>query len=86
MTPGLNELLGGGVERGSSVLILGPAGTGKSLLALTFVAAAVERGERAAMFAFDEELGLLFDRALGLGIDLQKMVDAESLIIEQVDE
>ena len=45
-SPELNALLGGGVERGSSVLILGPAGTGKSLLALTFVAGAVERGEK----------------------------------------
>src|SRR3954470_4095915 len=55
----LNALLGGGVERGSSMLILGPAGTGKSLLSLTFVAGAVNRGEKAAMFVFDEELGLL---------------------------
>jgi circadian clock protein KaiC len=84
-SPELNALLGGGVNRGSSVLVLGPAGTGKSLLALTFVQAAVNRGERAAMFAFDEELGLLFERALGLGIDLQAMVDAEQLVIEQVD-
>jgi circadian clock protein KaiC len=53
----LNALLGGGVERGSSVLILGPAGTGKSLLVLTFIASAVLRGEHAAMFVFDEELG-----------------------------
>jgi circadian clock protein KaiC len=82
---GLDALLGGGVERGSSVLILGPAGTGKSLLALTFVMAAVDRGEPAAMFIFDEELGLLFERAKGLGIDLQKLVDSERLVIEQVD-
>lgn len=81
----LNALLGGGVERGSSVLILGPAGTGKSLLALTFVAGAVQRGEHAAMFVFDEELGLLFERAKGLGIYLQDMVDAGQLIIEQID-
>jgi len=85
VTEGLNALLGGGVERGSSVLILGPAGTGKSLLALNFVASAAARGERSAMFAFDEELGLLFARALGLGLDLQAMVDAGTLIIEQVD-
>jgi circadian clock protein KaiC len=84
-SPGLNGLLGGGVERGSSVLILGPSGAGKSLLTLTFVEAAVDRGERAALFVFDEELGLLFDRAVGLGIDLQEMVDAGKLFIEQVD-
>jgi circadian clock protein KaiC len=81
----LNALLGGGIERGSSTLILGPAGTGKSLFALSFVAGAVKRGERAAMFVFDEELGLLFQRARGLGIDLQAMVDSDSLVIEQVD-
>jgi circadian clock protein KaiC len=81
----LNELLGGGIERGSSVLVLGPAGTGKSLLVLTFIKTAVERGERAAMFVFDEELGLLIQRALGVGIDLQKMIDADQLVLEQVD-
>jgi circadian clock protein KaiC len=81
----LNALLGGGIERGSSVLILGPAGTGKSLLGLTFVAGAVKRGERAAMFVFDEELGLLIERAKGLGIDLQAMVDNDQLVLEQID-
>jgi circadian clock protein KaiC len=81
----LNALLGGGIERGSSVLVLGPAGTGKSLLALTFVARAVSRGERAAMFVFDEELGLLIERAKGLGIDLQAMIDGDKLVLEQID-
>jgi circadian clock protein KaiC len=84
-SPELNALLGGGVERGSSVLILGPAGTGKSLLTLTFAQGASNRGERTAMFVFDEELGLLIERAKGLGIDLQKMVDDGHLILEQVD-
>jgi circadian clock protein KaiC len=84
-SPELNALLGGGVERGSSMLVLGPAGTGKSLLALTFVVGAVNRGEKAAMFVFDEELGLLFERAKGLGIDIQAMVDGGNLSIEQID-
>ncbi|MGV7216614.1 ATPase domain-containing protein [Bradyrhizobium sp. UFLA05-112] len=81
----LDALLGGGVERASSVLVLGPAGTGKSLFALTFIQGAANRGERAAMFVFDEELGILFERAKGLKIDLQAMVDAGQLIIEQID-
>jgi circadian clock protein KaiC len=81
----LDTLLGGGLERGSSVLVLGPAGTGKSLLTLTFVAAAIARGESAAMFIFDEELGLLISRAKGLGIDMQGLIDTGKLIIEQVD-
>jgi circadian clock protein KaiC len=81
----LNMLLGGGIDRGSSTLILGPAGTGKSLLSLMFVVGAVKRRECAAMFIFDEELGLLIERAKGLGIDLQGMIDDESVILEQVD-
>ncbi|MVW56526.1 circadian clock protein KaiC [Sphingomonas sp. MAH-6] len=81
----LNALLGGGFDRGSSALILGPAGTGKSLFALTFIKGAIDRGDKAAMFVFDEELGLLFRRAKGLGVDLQAMVDGGKLAIEQVD-
>lgn len=84
-SPELNALLGGGVERGSSVLLLGPAGTGKSLLALTFIKTAVARGERAAMFVFDEEIDLLVQRSLGLDIDLAAMVESGNLILEQVD-
>src|SRR5712672_226319 len=69
----LDRLLGGGVEAGPSTLILGPAGTGKSLMAIVFIAAAIARGEKAALFVFDEELGLLYDRMKALGIDLEAM-------------
>jgi circadian clock protein KaiC len=82
---GLDNLLGGGVEQGSSTLILGPAGTGKSTVALQFAAAAVQRGEKAALFIFDEELGLLFDRTRALGFDLEGMRRQGKLFIEQVD-
>ena len=84
-SPELDALLGGGISRGSSTLVLGPAGTGKSLLTLSFAVAAVERGEKAALFIFDEELGLLTERALGLGIDLAGLKESGSLILEQVD-
>jgi len=84
-SPALNTLLGGGIERGSSTLVLGPAGTGKSLLTLTFAVQAIARGERAAMFIFDEELGLLFERAKGLGMDLAALQDSGQLIVEQID-
>jgi circadian clock protein KaiC len=80
-----DKLLGGGIETGSSTLILGPAGTGKSLAVLMFIVAAVARGEKAALFVFDEELGLLFDRMRGLGIDLKEMQRIGCLFIEQVD-
>ncbi|HXG98818.1 MAG TPA: ATPase domain-containing protein [Sphingomicrobium sp.] len=81
----LDQLMGGGIERGSSTLVLGPAGTGKSLLTMTFAVQAVERGEKAALFIFDEELGLLFERSKGLGIDLKALQDTGNLLIEQVD-
>jgi circadian clock protein KaiC len=80
-----DKLLGGGIEAGSSTLILGPAGTGKSLAAIMFIVAAISRGEKAALFVFDEELGLLFARMKGLGIDLEAMRRAGNLFIEQVD-
>ena len=81
----LDALLGGGVERGSSILVLGPAGTGKSLLTLTFVVDAMNRGEKAAVMVFDEELGLLFRRTKALGFDLQAYIARGDLFIEQVD-
>jgi circadian clock protein KaiC len=81
----LNALLGGGVERGSSVLVLGPAGAGKSIIALTFAVSAVRRGERVAMFVFDEELGLLIERAKGLGINLETLQKTGRLRLMQID-
>ncbi len=81
----LDALLGGGVEQGSSTLLLGPAGSGKSLLTLQFVAEAARRGENAAMFIFDEELGLLFERVRALGYDLAAMENSGRLRITQLD-
>ena len=80
-----DRLLGGGVERGSSVLVLGPAGAGKSIISMTFLTRAVRRGERAAMFVFDEELGLLIERAKGIGIDLEAMQRKKKLMLMQID-
>ncbi len=88
LTSGIRELdllLGGGIETGSSSLILGPAGTGKSLISMVFAAAAVARGEKAALFIFDEELGLLFERMKNMGIDLEALQATGNLLIEQVD-
>ena len=81
----LDALLGGGIDSGSSTLILGPAGAGKSLIGFQFAAAAIRRGEKAALFAFDEELGLLFRRTKGMGIDLEEFRQDGSLIVEQID-
>jgi circadian clock protein KaiC len=81
----LDTLLGGGIDSGSSTLVLGPAGAGKSLLGFQFAAAAIARGEKVALFAFDEELGLLFRRTRGMGIDLEAFRNEGSLLVEQVD-
>lgn len=82
---GLDALLGGGIEQGSSTVVLGPAGAGKSIVTLQFVAEAIRGGGKAAMFIFDEEIGLLFDRAKPLGFDLAAMQAAGKLVIAQLD-
>lgn len=81
----LDQLLGGGIERGTSTLIVGSAGTGKSSLSAQFVAAAAERGQKSAMFIFDESINTLVSRMLGLGVDLQKHIDSGMVLIRQVD-
>jgi circadian clock protein KaiC len=81
----LDSLLGGGIDGGSSTLILGPAGTGKSLISMVFAAAAVARGEKVGLFIFDEEMGLLFDRMKKMNIDLEALQATGNLVIEQVD-
>jgi circadian clock protein KaiC len=83
--PEFDALLGGGLEQGSSALIIGPSGTGKSTVALQFAVAAIARGETAAIFVFDEELGLLFNRTRSMGFDLEALRDQGRLLIEQVD-
>lgn len=83
--PELDELLGGGLERGSSTLIVGPAGPGKTSLALTYMMNAAARGETAVFYSFEEGLGTLFARARGLGWDLQAAIDAGRIIIQLVN-
>ena len=75
--PALDTLLGGGLEQGTSTLIVGPAGTGKSTLAAQFVAAAAARAaQTAAMFTFDETPATLLTRAAALNIPLAEGVDS----------
>jgi circadian clock protein KaiC len=83
--PELDALLGGGLDRGTSTLILGPAGSGKSSIAAQFVAAAAERGEHAASFIFDEGRETYLARAAGLGKDMREQVKAGRMSIQQVD-
>jgi circadian clock protein KaiC len=81
----LDALMGGGVERGTSTLIVGAAGTGKSTLAAQFVAAAMARNQSASMFIFDESETTLITRCTALGIDLRPAVEAGRLQIQPVD-
>jgi circadian clock protein KaiC len=81
----LDALLGGGLDRGTATLVLGPAGCGKSSLATHFAAASARRGEHAAAFIFDESVNTYLNRAAGLGSDLRPEVEAGSLTVQQVD-
>lgn len=81
----LDELLGGGLDRGTSCLLMGPAGSGKSSLTVQYVAAAAARGERAAVFTFDESLTTLLARSAGMGMGLAAHIDAGRVAVRQVN-
>jgi circadian clock protein KaiC len=82
---GLDALLGGGLERGTSTLIQGAAGTGKSSLGALFAMRAAERGEHASLFIFDESANTLLSRMQGLGLDLSPHVASGRIAIREVD-
>lgn len=81
----LDNLLGGGLARGSSTLFLGPAGTGKSSLAAQYARAAAARGDHAAIFLFDESRATFLERSAGLGFDVKQLVDSGKLLLRQID-
>src|ERR1700761_6495819 len=81
----LDDLLRGGVDTGTSTLLMGPAGCGKSTIALQYAYKAAERKEKAIIFTFDEALATLLERAKGLGMDVNKHRSSGMLEIEQID-
>lgn len=81
----LDTLLGGGLDRGTSTLILGPAGSGKSTITIQFAVSAARRGEKSAIFAFDESRATLFARARSLGLDIEPHERAGLIHVRQVD-
>ena len=83
--PNLDEMLGGGVDRGTSTLIMGPAGCGKSALSTQYAVAAASRGEKVAMFIFEESLSSLFNRSAALGMPLRPLVEEGLIEVRQVD-
>jgi circadian clock protein KaiC len=81
----LDQLFGGGIDNGTSTLFIGPAGCGKSTIALQYAVASTNRGEKAAVFTFDEAVATLIERAKGLGMDVTTPLSDGLLEIHQVD-
>ena len=81
----LDALLGGGLHTGTSTLMIGPAGSGKSTVTMQYVMAAAQRGDHTAMFTFDESLATLLERAKGLGMDFESQVKSGKIEIQQID-
>jgi circadian clock protein KaiC len=81
----LDALLGGGLPAGTSTLLLGPAGTGKSTVATQFAVAAAARGERAALFIFDENIATFRSRSRKLGLPIDRSLRDQSISLQQVD-
>src|SRR6478735_2488086 len=81
----LDSLCGGGLDRGTTTLILGPAGTGKSTLVLQYAAQMAKKGERSIIFAFDETRSVMLSRAKALGFNLEKAIERGTITVHQVD-
>jgi circadian clock protein KaiC len=81
----LDTLLNGGLDRGTSTLLMGPAGSGKSALATRYVCAAAERGERGVIFTFDEGVEILLSRAEKLGMNLKHHIASGLVKVQQID-
>jgi circadian clock protein KaiC len=82
---GLDALLGGGLARGTSTLVTGPAGTGKSTLASQYAVTAAAKGEHAAIYLFDESVATLRERSAGLGLAVGPLLESARLSVQQVD-
>lgn len=83
--PALDTLLGDGVHRGTSMLLVGPAGSGKSSLSTQYALAALERGEVASIYTFDESRGTLIERSRSLGMPIDRYLNNGRLTIEAVN-
>src|SRR5579871_687205 len=81
----LDDLLGGGLDCGSSSLVIGPAGCGKTTLCSQYIMAALKRGEKAACYMFEESINTFMDRARGMKMDFQPYVESGKLILRQMD-
>jgi circadian clock protein KaiC len=80
-----DALCGGGLDRGTTTLILGQAGTGKSTLALQYATQMATKGEHCVIFTFDETRSVMLSRAKALGFKLEKAIENGSITVQQVD-
>lgn len=83
--PPLDALLGGGLHRGTSTMLMGPPGTGKSTLAVTFAISAAQRGEKSLLLLFDENATTLCNRTSQLGMDLAPHIASGLVTLRAVD-
>jgi circadian clock protein KaiC len=83
--PTLDAQLGGGIDRGTATLLVGPPGSGKSTIALQYAWAAAARGEHAAIFGFEEARTLLLERASGLGMPINEGIGPGQIMVQQID-
>ncbi|MFN8473654.1 MAG: ATPase domain-containing protein [Anaerolineae bacterium] len=81
----LDELLGGGLTQGTSTLILGPAGVGKSTIATQYAVWAAQQGHRAVCYLFDESIATFRERLAGLRVDAEPIIESQHLSLHQVD-
>ena len=81
----LDALVGDGIDRGTSTLLIGPAGCGKTTIALRWITTAAERGENAVAFIFEETINTLMQRAAGLGMKLQPHLETGRITIAHLD-
>jgi circadian clock protein KaiC len=81
----LDALLGGGVDRGTSTLLIGPPGSGKSTIAVQYAFAATQRGQHAAAFLFDETKSAMLARSAGIGLRIPEGPGDGQLAIHQID-
>ena len=84
-TQALDQLLGGGLSRGSNTLLIGPSGIGKTTTSMSAVLAALQRGERANYYLFNEGIDTLRHRCIALGIDIRPFVDSGHLQLLALD-
>ncbi|MBW3628775.1 MAG: AAA family ATPase [Gemmatimonadetes bacterium] len=83
--PELDEMLGGGIERGTITILSGPSGVGKTTVGIQFMAEAARRGQRSVVYAFEEQIDTLMHRCDGIGLPVREMMTSGTLSVVEVE-